>query len=110
MKLLFDENISARLVESLRVEFPDSAHVKDIGLQSAEDETIWNFAKNEDFTIVSKDSDFHQRSFLLGPPPKVIWIGCGNSSTLTIEEILRAHAKDIQSFHEDPKAAFLVLS
>ncbi len=110
MKLLLDENISQRLVEKLKDEFPGSAHVKDFGLQSADDETIWNLAKGEDFTIVSKDSDFHQRSFLLGPPPKVIWIRRGNSSTLAIEKILRVHVKDIQLFHDDRNAAFLVLS
>lgn len=110
MKLLFDANISQHLVEKLKDEFPGSAHVKHFGLQSADDEIIWNLAKTEGFTIVSKDSDFHQRSFLFGPPPKVIWIRRGNSSTLEIETILRIHLKDIQSFLNDRRAAFLELS
>jgi predicted nuclease of predicted toxin-antitoxin system len=110
VKLLFDQNISQRLIEKLKDEFPGSAHVKDFRLQSADDEAIWNLAKQEEFTIVSKDSDFHQRSFLFGPPPKVIWIRCGNSSTIEIETILKIHVKDIQSFDNDRKAAFLALS
>ncbi len=78
MKLLFDQNLSHRLVDNLIDLFPESIHVKDAKLERSTDSEIWDYAKENNFIIVSKDSDFHQRSFLHGPPPKVIWINKGN--------------------------------
>jgi len=74
VKLLFDQNLPHRLVGMLASVFPDSSHVRHFALQSAPDEAIWELAQQQGFTIVSKDSEFHQRSFLLGFPPKVIWV------------------------------------
>ena len=74
MKLLFDQNLSYKLVRSFSNEFPGSAHVRDLGLASAVDIEVWEYAKQFGFTIVSKDTDFSQRGFLFGPPPKVVWI------------------------------------
>jgi predicted nuclease of predicted toxin-antitoxin system len=110
MKLLVDENISFRLVELLADVFPDSVHVRDIGLKAAADSLIWDYAKSNDLVIVSKDSDLHQRSFVLGQPPKVIWVRLGNCSTADIEDLLRRSVAAIISFGEDADAAFLSLS
>ena len=74
MKLLFDQNVSPRLVADLSDMYPGSVHVRDVGLARANDAAIWSYARDHGLTIVSKDSDFHQVSFLRGPPPKVIWI------------------------------------
>lgn len=65
----------------LAQEFPSSLHVRDLGMERAGDVAIWEFARDNDYTIVSKDSDFHQRSFLYGRPPKVVWVRLGNVST-----------------------------
>ena len=62
-----------------------------------------------DCAIVSKDSDFYQRSLLRGHPPKVLWIRRGNCSTKTVEEILRQHQDDIERFMLDPGSACLML-
>ncbi len=107
MKLLFDENLSPHLVQQLAKEFPESTHVRDIGLASAHDELVWTYAAQHGFIIVSKDSDFHQRSFLDGPPPKVIWLRCGNRTTQEIMAILRSHHAACERFFSDPQAAFL---
>lgn len=109
MKLLFDQNLSYRIVEKLAGLYPESAHVRLLGLDRVDDEAIWNFARINDYVIVSKDSDFHQRSFLRGFPPKVIWVRCGNSSTDQIEQILRDNHKAIQDFCDDAVHSFLVL-
>ena len=110
MNLLFDQNLSHRLVAALADSFPASAHVRDFDLQRADDATIWEFAKNKEFTIVSKDNDFHQRSFLYGHPPKVVWLRLGNCSTEQVAETLRQSAHHLSAFDADPQAAFLVLS
>jgi len=62
MKLLFDQNLSPRLARSLADIYPESVHVREIGLRDASDDEIWEYAKNNGFAIVSKDSDFQQRS------------------------------------------------
>lgn len=81
MKLLLDENLSRHLVTALTDEFPDSTHVTAVGLVAATDTEIWDFARQHDFTIVSKDSDFNDLAFVHGTPPKVIWLRLGNRST-----------------------------
>ena len=110
MKLLFDQNLSFRLVEALQTQFPASSHVRFELLGTATDTEIWDYAKVEGYIIVSKDSDFHQRSLTFGSPPKVIWIQRGNCSTDEIIAILQGHLPDIQRFVAEPEAAFLELS
>lgn len=109
MKLLFDQNLSHRLVQALQKEFPDSRHVREVGLQEATDAVVWRYAVQQGFAIVTKDADFHQRSFLFGHPPKVIWLRVGNASTAEIEVLLRRRAVDVGVFGSDPESAFLIL-
>jgi predicted nuclease of predicted toxin-antitoxin system len=108
LKLLFDQNLSHQIKDKLNELFPGSMHVKDLGLEKKSDSDIWDFSKNNGFTIVSKDSDFHQRSFLFGHPPKFIWIKKGNCSTEEILSILRVHHEEIMTFGKDPVSSFLV--
>ena len=110
MKLLLDQNISHRLLERLAHIYPDSSHVRLVGLKAADDESVWAFAGEHGFAIVSKDSDFHQRSLLFGFPPKVIWIRRGNCSTEAIAQILIDHHMDIERFQSDKRHAYLVLT
>ncbi len=81
MKLLFDENLSDRLVDRLADLFPGSRHVKELGLEQRDDLVVWQHARDHGFVIVTKDGDFHQLSFLLGSPPKVVWLRLGNCTT-----------------------------
>jgi predicted nuclease of predicted toxin-antitoxin system len=73
VKLLFDENLSHKLAPSLADIFPDSTHVREVGLKEADDPVVWEHAKQQSFMIVSKDADFHQRSFVFGFPRR--WYG-----------------------------------
>ena len=109
MKLLFDENLSPRLVSYLTTTFPGSLHVRDVGLARADDNSIWSYAREYGFAIVSKDSDFHQRSLISGPLPKVIWIQRGNCSTMDIIEIFKGHHSVLEEFEKNSEAAFLAL-
>ncbi len=110
MKLLFDENLSHKLVRLLADLFPDSVHVRDIGLKAADDPVVWEYAKHNGLMIVSKDSDMHQRSFVFGYPPKVVWVRLGNCSTSDVERLLRRQFDSIKAFYEDINASFLSLS
>ncbi len=109
MKLLFDENLSPRLIASLADVFSASAHVDRIGLGGASDTDVWEYARQQGYTLVSKDSDFHEKSLLHGYPPKVVWIKCGNCTNKQIELILRNKAAHIKSLLNDPDVAYLIL-
>jgi len=110
MKLLFDENLSHKLVGRLADLFPDSVHVRDVGLKAADDLVVWEYARNNDLMIVSKDSDMHQRSLVFGYPPKIVWVRLGNCSTSDVEELLRKNYVVIEAFYKDDYASFLSLS
>jgi predicted nuclease of predicted toxin-antitoxin system len=109
VRLLFDENLSHRLVRELADVYPDSAHVRDIGLQGAEDRRIWDYAAERGLLLTSKNTDFYQRSLVFGAPPKVIWQRIGNAPTLAIAELLRQQHTVIRTFYEDSEAKFLPL-
>ena len=110
MKLLFDENLPPRLADVLQEQFPGSAQVHSCGLGSMDDESIWVYARREEFTIVSKDSDFQERSVLRGSPPKVIWLRIPNSSTNEIAAMLRAALPVIREFIANPNETLLILN
>ena len=110
MKLLFDQNLSPRLVRLLTDLFPGSIHVRDVGMERANDQVVWNYAAKQGVTIVTKDADLHQMSFLHGHPPKVVWVQRGNCSTQEIEEILRVRYDDIVAFEGDAEGSFLALN
>lgn len=109
MKLLFDQNLSPRLPKSLADIFPDSVHVREIGLRDADDATIWEYAKLHGFTLVSKDADFQQRSLLYGSPPKFVWLRVGNCPVSTIELLLRRYSVAIHTFALDAAKSHLML-
>ena len=110
MKLLLDENLPRRLVRSLAADFPDSTHVSEIGLSSSSDEDLWRHARDNGFTLVSKDADFHQMSFLRGFPPKVVWIRKANCSVRDIETLLSDRADVIRDFIAQEEASVLMIS
>lgn len=70
---------------------------------------MWDYAKENAFGIVSKDSDFHQLSFLFGHPPKIVWIRRGNGSTALVELLLRERQIEIMEFEQSEDASFLAL-
>jgi len=109
VKLLFDENLSARLVELLASEFPGSVHVEHVLGRGRSDAEVWEFARANGYAIASKDNDFRQRAFLSGPPPKVVWLDVGNADTATIAELLRSRTAELAQLDAESATALLVL-
>lgn len=101
MKLLFDQNLSHRLVSLLGDLFPGSEHVRSVGLQEADDRRIWEYAKRNRFTIVTLDSDYSDWNRLLGAPPKVIWVRFGNATVDHAHAKLRASYSKIKLLESD---------
>jgi predicted nuclease of predicted toxin-antitoxin system len=110
VKLLLDENLSDRIIAKIIDLYPDSEHVKTLGLTNTDDVLIWEYSKVNDFIIVSKDSDFHQRSLLYGHPPKFIYLRIGNISTARIVHILRDKFDIISQFGDSEIESILVLA
>lgn len=110
MRLLFDQNLSFRLCRSLADVFPNSKQTAGLGLARADDATLWTAAGRDGFTIVTLDADFADMAALRGPPPKVIWLRCGNQPTTVIEQLLRSNVPLISDFIHRDGAACLELS
>ena len=108
MSLLFDQNLSRKLVGLLAVAFPGSEHVEHTGLLGADD-LIGHYAAKQGLMVVSKDSDFHDLTLLHGPPPNVIWLRLGNGPTAEVANLLSSRLADVQAFVTDPALALLEL-
>ncbi len=105
--LLFDNNISHRVLPKISNLFPDSTHVMLENLDEATDMEVWRFAKMRNLTIVTKDSDFNDMAILKGAPPKVIWIKIGNCRVNEMVEFLNKRYEEIEAFLEDEEAVIL---
>jgi predicted nuclease of predicted toxin-antitoxin system len=100
VKLLLDENLSDRIISRVADLF---------GLREADDFVVWEWARKHGFTIVSKDTDFHQRAIVFGHPPKIIWLRVGNCETSLITNLLRSRYQVIRQFIESETESLLVL-
>ena len=107
MKLLFDQNVSFRIVKIISTHFPESAQVRELKLEGSTDREMWQFAKFNNYVIVSFDADFYDFSNLYGLPPKIIWLRTGNTKTLYIANLLIQKEDLIKSFLDDEEIACL---
>jgi predicted nuclease of predicted toxin-antitoxin system len=107
--LLFDENLSFKLIAAVRADFPGSRHVSDVGLAQADDRAIWRFARDNGYAIVTLDSDFYDMSLIERSPPKVIWLRSTDISTANVAALLNRNLADIATFLADPAVGCLIL-
>ena len=107
MKLLFDHNLSHKLVRRLADIFPDSTQTQLLGLSTANDSTIWQYANDNSFVVVTLDKDFADLALHRGAPPKIIWLRCGNSTVAEVEHLLRANFEEVQKFNSTAEASLL---
>ncbi len=102
-----DENLSDRIIYRIIDLYPNSEHVKTLALTNTDDGIIWEYARENDFVIASKDSDFHQRSLLYGHPPKFIYLRIGNSLTSKIVQVLRSNLETISQLGDRESESIL---
>jgi predicted nuclease of predicted toxin-antitoxin system len=110
VKLLFDENLSRKLVSKPAALFPGSTHVALEGLGGASDRKVWEFAKAQGFIIVTSDADFYEMVTAYGPPLKVIWLRSWQYPTGVAEQLLRSNAVRVSEFVRDPEQGLLILT
>jgi predicted nuclease of predicted toxin-antitoxin system len=108
VKFLLDENLAPTLAKRLHDVFPGSVHVHECLSGSAGDLEVWDYARQNELVIVTKDSDFNERGLIFGHPPKVIWLRVGNGSTELIESVLRANIDVVRLFEVDANAVLLL--
>ena len=85
MHLLIDENLPASLADHLPV---SCSHATDLGDQPT-DQQLWAHARDKQWVILTRDSDFFDRLMLDGPPPKVVWVRLGNIRRKDLEAMMR---------------------
>lgn len=98
MKLLFDQNISHRIISKIKTVYQNAYSVKELQLDDSADKQIWDFAKANNFSIVTFDSDFYDLSTLYGHPPKIVWLRVGNISTTDLSLFLENKYSLISDF------------
>jgi predicted nuclease of predicted toxin-antitoxin system len=90
VKLWIDAQLSPALASWINLQFDgiEASAVRDLGFRDAEDEEIFRAARQADAIVMSKDSDFVDLLWRLGPPPQILWITCGNTSNAQMRAIL----------------------
>ena len=112
MRLLFDQNISYRILKKLPKSFSDCVQLNQVGLKNCNDSDIWQYAHDNNYVIVTFDSDFYDISLLNSSPPKIIWLKTGNHTTQEIADLLIANENSNKEFISNPEmaeTAFLVI-
>lgn len=107
MKLLFDQNISHRLINLIQDILPEAKQVRELGLENLSDRLIWEYAKENGYEIVTFDGDFYDFSLVWGHPPKIIWIRTYNQTTQNVAAILRKHIITSSEFQKNNDLACL---
>ncbi len=104
MKLLLDENLSRRIIPFLQEAFPGSTQVALLGMERASDRQVWEYARTNDFVIVSKDSDFYELSLVKGIPPRVVWLRTGNVTKSAITHLLVQNKDRLEQLFQEGMA------
>ncbi len=104
MRLLFNQNLSVRLVRSLSDVYPGSSHVSLVGSDRASDAEVFDYALDNGYALVSKDVDFAELAQARSPSPTVVWLRLGNCTTSEIEDTLRARQEAVAALESDPEA------
>ena len=98
MRLLFDQNISYRVVKQLKPTFPDFIGVREVGLLNADDLEIWNYARLNNYTVITFDKDIPIISSVRGFPPKIIWLRIGNTDNSRLVSLIITRQDEFRQF------------
>ncbi|WPV00152.1 DUF5615 family PIN-like protein [Mucilaginibacter sp. cycad4] len=100
ISIIIDENISWRLKKLLPSW--DILPVNEIAPHGRlSDIHIWQFAKTNNYSILTFDEDFRELQNLYSFPPKIIWLRTGNVNTKAISDLLSESKNSIVQFIED---------
>ncbi|MBG7608688.1 MAG: DUF5615 family PIN-like protein [Luteolibacter sp.] len=106
---MLDHNLSPKLAKALGDVFGRVDHVDNLGMDQKSDTFLWDYAKKEGYSIVTKDKDFYQRSALLGAPPKIIHLTMGNCGVKETASALLDRKGHVLEFLKHVTKAYLTL-
>jgi predicted nuclease of predicted toxin-antitoxin system len=109
VRLLFDQNLSYKLVSRVADIFPDSTQARLLGFARFGDSELWYYARTHGYIVVTKDEDIPELGILRGAPPKIVWLRTGNCSTAHVEQVLRGNAEAIIALTTDTERIILEL-
>lgn len=111
MKFLIDNNLSYKLINKLNSVSLDAVHVKNVLTVYTLDNHIWEFARENELVIITKDNDFDELSQLYGCPPKVVHLLYGNKSTEYVSNLIISNKISlIQFVKSEPENCLLKIS
>lgn len=63
--------------------------LREIGLREADDVVVFEAARRiGEVVVITKDDDFVELVRRRGKPPQILWLTCGNLSTLELQAVL----------------------
>lgn len=98
MRLLFDQNVSYRVVKQLKPNFSDIIGVREVGLLNSDDVHTWEYARQHDYTVVTFDKDIPNIGSVRGFPPKIIWLHTGNLSNQAVVDLFLNRSDEFANF------------
>jgi predicted nuclease of predicted toxin-antitoxin system len=109
MKLLLDANVSWRLGPILKEHFGECVHADNIPELDfpAKDTKIWQYAKDNGYTVITRDNDFNDLCTIRGFPPKIIWLRTGNCSRNFTADLLIRSKLAIEEFLKSEESGVL---
>lgn len=94
-----DAQLSPAIATWIPTELCVQAHaLRDLGLRDADDTTIFIQARAHNAIILTKDADFPLLLDRLGPPPRIIWLTCGNTTNAELRKIISRHAQALSTW------------
>ena len=109
MRLLFDQNVSYRVVKKLKSILPDAIGVREIGLYNADDYQIWEYALKNEYMVVTFDKDIPAIESVRGFPPKIIWLRTGNLRNSAVISLFTGRLDEFTSFIADERKGCLMV-
>ncbi len=100
IRLIADENVSWRL-KKLLPEWEILPYNEINPGKRLNDMMIWQYAKTNNYAILTFDEDFSEIQNIYNYPPKIIWLRTGNVSTSDIAELLKSLRNEIDKFLRD---------
>ena len=109
MRLLFDQNISFRVVKQLKALLPDIKSIRECGLFNADDYEIWEYARQNDYTVVTVDKDIPTIGSVKGFPPKIIWLRTGNIKNQVIVLLFEERSSEFVDFINNEQTGCMMI-
>ncbi len=109
IRLLFDQNISYRVVKPLKLSLPNVVGVRDVSLYEADDFAIWEYARRENYVMVTFNKDIPMIESVRGFPPKIIWLRTGNMSNQALIDLFTNRIDELIDFNSQQNVGCLLI-